>query len=104
MGISGHIDRHTDLVIQGPRFVAANFLPLSIQHSDSGLRTGDLYASRDKFDIRQLFSKDLSEIKVSWCGSLAILVDCIAHISMKCCAASLAVDNSEIGMKTVLKF
>jgi hypothetical protein len=89
-------------VIQYRRFVAADFLPLFIQHSDSGLRTGCQCSPLDKFDVRLSFLKDLSEIKVTWCGLFAVLVDWIAHISMKCCAASPAADNSEIGMKPAL--
>jgi hypothetical protein len=96
-------DRRPDLVIQYRRFVAADFLPLFIQHSDSGLWTGCQCNPLDKFDVRLLFLKDLSEIKVVWCGLFAVLADRVAHISMKCCVARPAADNSEIAMKTALK-
>jgi hypothetical protein len=96
-------DRRPDLVIQYPRFVATYFLPLFIQPSDSGLRTGCQCGPLDKFDARLLFLKDLSEITVARCDLFAVLADRVAHISMKCCVARPA-DNSEIGMKTALKW
>jgi hypothetical protein len=59
-------DRCPDLVIQYLRFVAAYFLPLFIQHSDSDLRAGYLCGPLDKFEVRLLFLKDFSEIEVTW--------------------------------------
>jgi hypothetical protein len=70
-------------MIQYPRFVAIDFLLLFIQHSHSGLRTGCQCDPLDKFDLRLLFLKDLSEINVAWCGFFTVLVDQAAHISMK---------------------
>jgi hypothetical protein len=65
LGISGRADRRPDLMIQSPLFVAADFLPLFIQHSHSGLRTGCQRDPLDKFDVRLLFLKNLSEINVT---------------------------------------
>jgi hypothetical protein len=61
----GSADRRLVLRIQYQRFVAADFLTLFIQHSDSGLRTGCQCGPLDKFDVRLLLLHDLSEIKVA---------------------------------------
>jgi hypothetical protein len=56
-------DRRPEMVIQYPRFVVADFLPLFIQHSDLGLGNGCLCGPLDKLDAKLLFLRNRSEMK-----------------------------------------
>jgi hypothetical protein len=99
----GHPDVGPDCIIQDPRFVAADFLHLFIQHADSSLRPCYPLEPLGVFTTRLLFLKDPPETNASLCGSFAALVDWVAHTALEYNAVGRTSGNSEIAMNATLE-